>query len=74
MWFLQAGLLMNKHQGWCRSPTDGQPGHNTQVDRLLVDAPQFLPHVEQRRIVVDEGADLVHDHEKDGDVHGPGVG
>ena len=38
-----------------------------------MNAPQLLPQIEQGRIIVDEGADLVDDHEKDGDVHAPCV-
>ena len=39
-----------------------------------MNAPQLLPHIEEGRIVVNEGTDLVEDHEEDGDVHAPGVG
>lgn len=38
-----------------------------------MDAQQLLPHVEQRGVVVDEGTDLVDDHEENGNVHCPGV-
>ena len=38
-----------------------------------MDAQQLLPHVEEGCIVVDEGTDLVNDHQEDGNVHGPGV-
>lgn len=38
-----------------------------------MDAPQLLPHVEQWGVVIDEGADLVDDHQENGDVHRPRV-
>ena len=38
-----------------------------------MDTPHLLPQIEQGRIVINEGADLVEDHEKDGDVHTPCV-
>lgn len=38
-----------------------------------MDSPQLLPHVEQRGIVVNKGANLMYYHKEYADVHGPRV-
>ena len=56
-----------------RALTNGQPGDNTDPDVFFMDTPQLLPHIEQGRIVVDEGANLMHNHQEYGHIHRPGV-
>lgn len=53
--------------------TDGQPGWNSKPKGLFMNTPQLLPEIEKGRVVVNEGTDLVEDHEEDGDVHSPCV-